>query len=82
MKNQIVELYAHGWDPYAELLLQEDLDVKNIGKLLLNIAGRRLNLFTKNDPKAVQLIAGAGPILFDYLDILVSVSKAYYTRKL
>ncbi|XP_063697435.1 rab3 GTPase-activating protein non-catalytic subunit isoform X2 [Culicoides brevitarsis] len=71
-KHQIVELYAYGWDSYAEILLQEDLDIQNIGTLLLNIAGRRLNLFTKNDPKAVQLIAGAGPLLFDYLEILSS----------
>uniref|UniRef100_A0A336MRX7 CSON006231 protein n=1 Tax=Culicoides sonorensis TaxID=179676 RepID=A0A336MRX7_CULSO len=74
-RHQIVELYAHGWDPYAELLLQEDLDIKDIGSLLLNIAGRRLNLFTQNDPKATQLIAGAGPILYDYLDILNSTES-------
>lgn len=73
LTKQIVELYYYGWDPYAETLLEQDLDIKNIGSLLLSIAGVRLNLFIKDDPKALQLIAGAGPLLFDYLDTLVSV---------
>lgn len=73
-QQQIVQLYAYGWDSYAEALLELEKQVKNIGPQLLAIAGQRLKLFTQNDPKAVAHIAGAGHMLFDYLEKLVSFS--------
>lgn len=51
--------------------MEQHLDLKNIGSQLLNIAAQRLSLFTKNNQKALQMIAGAGAILFDYIDDLV-----------
>lgn len=77
---QIVELYAYGWDDYAEEQLDTVLDTESLGGLLLRIAGRRLNIYTKNSPTAYAQVASIGPLIVDYLDTLVSVSQKFYTK--
>lgn len=78
--SQIVELYAYGWDSYAEEQLESVLDTESLGSLLLKIAGRRLNIFTKNSPNAYIQVAAVGPLVTDYLDTIVSVGKVFYTK--
>ncbi|XP_055540151.1 rab3 GTPase-activating protein non-catalytic subunit isoform X2 [Wyeomyia smithii] len=80
-KHQIVELYAHGWDVYAEELLENIVPDQALGKLLLAIAGRRLTVHTKANPRLWGQVAAVGPLLTDYLDTLVSVGKVYYVNK-
>ena len=77
--RQVVELYANGWDIYANDLLQMIADDERIGSLLLGIAGRRLNLYASNDSSTYLKIASIGPYLLNYLDNLVSVANVYYT---
>ncbi|XP_059616459.1 rab3 GTPase-activating protein non-catalytic subunit [Phlebotomus argentipes] len=67
-KHQIVELYAHGWDNYAEQLLEDVTDTQDLGILLLEIAGRRMILFPKVLPINKQ--GTYGTQLADYLDSL------------
>lgn len=76
---QVVELYANGWDGFANDLLQQIVDDEKIGGLLLEIAGRRMNLFASNSQSTYLKIASIGPNLLNYLDNLVSVATAYYT---
>ncbi|XP_058455184.1 rab3 GTPase-activating protein non-catalytic subunit isoform X2 [Malaya genurostris] len=80
-KHQIVELYAHGWDAYAEELLENIVPDQALGNLLLAIAGRRLTIYTKTNPRVWGQVAAVGPLLTDYLDTLVSVGKVYYVNK-
>lgn len=75
-----MELYAHGWDEYAEEQLESVLDTQPLGSLLLKIAGRRLNIFTKNTPNAYAQVASFGPLVTDYLDTIVSVGTVFYTK--
>ncbi|XP_055370994.1 rab3 GTPase-activating protein non-catalytic subunit isoform X2 [Condylostylus longicornis] len=77
-KHQVVEIYAHGWDVYAEELLQDIADKESIGPLLLEIAGRRLNLFASDSSSIFCQVASIGPQLLNYLDNLVSVGRVYY----
>lgn len=77
---QIVELYGHGWDEFAEDILESALDTQSLGVLLLKIAGRRLNIYTRNSPTAYAQVASIGPLVSDYLDTLVSVGKIFYTK--
>ncbi|GAB0089826.1 Rab3 GTPase-activating protein regulatory subunit [Sergentomyia squamirostris] len=67
-KHQIIELYASGWDSYAEELLGEVTDTQDLGVLLLEIAGRRLILFPKVIPINKQ--GTYGTQLAAYLDSL------------
>ncbi|XP_058058516.1 rab3 GTPase-activating protein non-catalytic subunit [Anopheles bellator] len=71
-KHQIIELYAHGWDSYAQELLSNVIPDQTFANLLLTIAGRRLALYTKANPTVWGQIAAVGPLLTDYLDTLVS----------
>lgn len=71
-KHQIVELYAHGWDTYAEELLENIVPDQALGNLLLAIAGRRLTMHTKANPRIWGQVAAVGPLLTDYLDTLIS----------
>uniref|UniRef100_A0A6B2EEC5 Putative rab3 gtpase-activating protein non-catalytic subunit n=1 Tax=Phlebotomus kandelakii TaxID=1109342 RepID=A0A6B2EEC5_9DIPT len=67
-KHQIVELYAHGWDSYAEELIEGVTETQDLGILLLEIAGRRMILFPKVSPINKQ--GAYGTQLADYLDSL------------
>ncbi|XP_053690684.1 rab3 GTPase-activating protein non-catalytic subunit isoform X2 [Sabethes cyaneus] len=80
-KHQIIELYSHGWDVYAEELLENIVPDQAFGTLLLAIAGRRLTIYTKANPRLWGQVAAVGPLLTDYLDTLVSVGKVYYVNK-
>ncbi|XP_058825550.1 rab3 GTPase-activating protein non-catalytic subunit [Topomyia yanbarensis] len=71
-KHQIVELYSHGWDTYAEELLENIVPDQALGNLLLAIAGRRLAIYTKANPRVWSQVAAVGPLLTDYLDTLIS----------
>lgn len=77
---QIVELYAHGWDSYAEELLENVACSYEMGPLLLEIAGRRLNLHIGNSGTRWSVIASAGGLVTEYLDTLVSVGRVYYKQ--
>lgn len=79
---QIIQAYAHGWDFYAEALLSQEPTIKDIGPQLMQIAGKRLNLLTKNDPRLISQIAGAGSLLFDYLESLVSEKEISFEPNL
>lgn len=46
--------------------------------MLLEIAGRRLNLYTENSPKGFLKVASVGQQLLGYLDNLVSLAEVYY----
>ncbi|XP_055641672.1 rab3 GTPase-activating protein non-catalytic subunit [Toxorhynchites rutilus septentrionalis] len=70
-KHQVVELYAHGWDTYAEELLENTIPDLAFGSLLLAIAGRRLNLHTKTSSRIWSQVATVGPLLTNYLDNLI-----------
>ncbi|KAJ6631749.1 Rab3 GTPase-activating protein regulatory subunit [Pseudolycoriella hygida] len=74
-KHQIVELYAHGWDEFAEDILESVLDTQSLGVLLLKIAGRRLNIYTRNTSTYAQ-VASVGPLISDYLDTLEESSSS------
>uniref|UniRef100_A0A1L8DVY2 Putative rab3 gtpase-activating protein non-catalytic subunit n=1 Tax=Nyssomyia neivai TaxID=330878 RepID=A0A1L8DVY2_9DIPT len=67
-KHQIVELYAHGWDTYAEDLIEDVTETQDLGILLLEIAGRRLILFPK--VSAINKQGAYGTQITDYLDSL------------
>lgn len=49
-----------------------------IGRMLLEIAGRRLNLYIENSQRAFLKVASVGHQLLRYLDNLVSVTEVYY----
>lgn len=70
-----MELYSHGWDSFAETVLEDIIDFQSIGVSLLHVAGRRLNLYAENKPKVLSEIATIGPQLTDFLYSLVSVIK-------
>lgn len=73
-------MYAHGWDRIASELLQSRIGEEEIGKLLLEIAGHRLNLFASGGQrKYFYDIASFGSLILHYLDDLVSVATVYYT---
>ncbi|XP_055855736.1 rab3 GTPase-activating protein non-catalytic subunit [Episyrphus balteatus] len=69
-RHQIVEMYAHGWDSYANDLLRDMVDDMEMGKLLVEIAGRRMNLFAKTSGERFSKIASVGQQLLNYLDNL------------
>lgn len=75
---QIVDLYAHGYDANAEDLLKNVTEDEFIGRMLLEIAGRRLNLYTENSQNSFLKVASIGQQLLSYLDNLVSVAEIYY----
>lgn len=69
---QVVELYAFGYDAEAQVLLQSISDDEELGHQLLEIAGRRLNLYAKGSRTDFLKIASVGHQLLAYLDSLVS----------
>lgn len=69
-RHQIVEMYAHGWDSYASDLLHHMRDDMEMGKLLVEIAGRRMNLYSKTSGERFSKIASVGQQLLNYLDNL------------
>ncbi|XP_037958048.1 rab3 GTPase-activating protein regulatory subunit [Teleopsis dalmanni] len=70
IKRQIVELYAHSYDAFAESLLSETCIDEKLGTLLLEIAGRRLNLYSNSSQQAYLKIASIGQQLLYFLDDL------------
>ncbi|XP_059221140.1 rab3 GTPase-activating protein non-catalytic subunit isoform X1 [Stomoxys calcitrans] len=69
-RRQIVDLYAHGFDANAEQLLTDIADDEFIGRMLLEIAGRRLNLYANTSQGTFLKIASVGQQLLCYLDNL------------
>ena len=66
----MVELYAFGYDAEAQVLLQDISDDEELGRLLLEIAGRRLNLYAQSSQSTFLKIASVGHQLLAYLDNL------------
>lgn len=55
-------------------------DDEFIGRMLIEIAGRRLNLYSKTSQQTFLSIASVGQQLLNYLDNLVSVAAVYYPQ--
>lgn len=72
----MVELYAFGYDAEAQVLLQDIGEDEELGRQLLEIAGRRLNLYAQGSRNAFLRIASVGHQLLSYLDNLVSDRQA------
>ncbi|XP_043658733.1 rab3 GTPase-activating protein regulatory subunit [Drosophila teissieri] len=70
LRRQVVELYAFGYDAEAQMLLQDISDDEELGRLLLEIAGRRLNLYAESSQSTFLKIASVGHQLLAYLDNL------------
>ncbi|XP_034098251.1 rab3 GTPase-activating protein regulatory subunit [Drosophila albomicans] len=70
LRKQVVELYAFGYDAEAQVLLHDISEDEELGRLLLEIAGRRLNLFADGSQTAFLKIASVGHQLLAYLDNL------------
>lgn len=68
----MVELYAFGYDAEAQVLLHDISDDEELGRMLLEIAGRRLNLYAESSQSTFLKIASVGHQLLAYLDNLVS----------
>lgn len=66
-------MYSHGYDGNAESLLKDIPKDEHMGRLLLEIAGRRLNLYTNFSQKRFLTVASVGQQLLQYLDNLVSL---------
>ncbi|XP_061394474.1 rab3 GTPase-activating protein non-catalytic subunit [Musca vetustissima] len=76
-RRQIVDLYAHGFDANAELLLNDIAEDEFIGRMLLEIAGRRLHLYSNKSQGTFLQIASVGQQLLSYLDNLNDTSGDY-----
>ncbi|XP_030383632.1 rab3 GTPase-activating protein regulatory subunit [Scaptodrosophila lebanonensis] len=70
LRRQVVELYAFGYDAEAQVLLQDISEDEELGRLLLEIAGRRLNLYAESSQTTFLKIASVGQHLLQYLDNL------------
>ncbi|KAL7741091.1 hypothetical protein ACLKA6_018126 [Drosophila palustris] len=70
LRRQVVELYAFGYDAEAQVLLHDISEDEELGRLLLEIAGRRLNLYAEGSQTAFLKIASVGHQLLAYLDNL------------
>ncbi|KAH8281881.1 hypothetical protein KR054_003758 [Drosophila jambulina] len=70
LRRQVVELYAFGYDAEAQMLLHDIADDEELGRLLLEIAGRRLNLYAESSQSTFLKIASVGHQLLAYLDNL------------
>ncbi|XP_020714261.1 rab3 GTPase-activating protein regulatory subunit [Ceratitis capitata] len=70
IRQQAVEMYAHGYDEHGEVLLKQLVDDEHVARLLLEIAGRRLNLIADSSRDAYMNIASVGQQLLHYLDRL------------
>ncbi|XP_002069254.2 rab3 GTPase-activating protein regulatory subunit [Drosophila willistoni] len=70
LRRQIVELYAFGYDAEAQALLHDICEDEELGRLLLEIAGRRLNLLSESSQSTFLKIASVGHQLLAYLDNL------------
>uniref|UniRef100_A0A1B0G281 Rab3 GTPase-activating protein regulatory subunit n=1 Tax=Glossina morsitans morsitans TaxID=37546 RepID=A0A1B0G281_GLOMM len=74
-RRQIADLYSHGYDGNAESLLKDIPKDEHMGRLLLEIAGRRLNLYTNFSQKRFLTVASVGQQLLQYLDNLETMSE-------
>ncbi|XP_053961505.1 rab3 GTPase-activating protein non-catalytic subunit [Anastrepha ludens] len=70
VRQQAVEMYAHGYDAHGEALLKELRDDEHIARLLLEVAGKRLNLIANRSGDAYMKIASVGQQLLHFLDRL------------
>ncbi|ALC39415.1 rab3-GAP [Drosophila busckii] len=70
LRRQVVELYAFGYDAEAQLLLADISEDEELGRQLLEVAGRRLNLYADGSKTAFLQIASVGQQLLAYLDNL------------
>lgn len=70
-------MYAHGYDEHGEVLLKQLVDDEHVARLLLEIAGRRLNLIADSSRDAYMNIASVGQQLLHYLDRLVNKILSY-----
>ncbi|XP_016977703.1 rab3 GTPase-activating protein regulatory subunit [Drosophila rhopaloa] len=70
LRKQVVELYAFGYDAEAQMLLHDISEDEELGRLLLEIAGRRLNLYAESSQSTFLKIASVGHQLLAYLDNL------------
>ncbi|XP_034471990.1 rab3 GTPase-activating protein regulatory subunit [Drosophila innubila] len=70
LRKQVVELYAFGYDAEAQVLLHDISEDEELGRLLLEIAGRRLNLYAEGSQTAFLKVASVGHQLLAYLDNL------------
>ncbi|XP_037710129.1 rab3 GTPase-activating protein regulatory subunit [Drosophila subpulchrella] len=70
LRRQVVELYAFGYDAEAQMLLHDISEDEELGRLLLEIAGRRLNLYAESSQSTFLKIASVGHQLLAYLDNL------------
>ncbi|EDW64165.1 rab3 GTPase-activating protein non-catalytic subunit [Drosophila virilis] len=77
LRKQVVELYAFGYDAEAQLLLKDISEDEELGPLLLEIAGRRLNLYAEGSQAAFLKIASVGHQLLAYLDNLKEASTEH-----
>ncbi|XP_017491878.1 PREDICTED: rab3 GTPase-activating protein regulatory subunit, partial [Rhagoletis zephyria] len=77
IRQQAVEMYAHGYDAHGEPLLKELRDDEHIARLLLEVAGRRLNLIAKASRDAYMKIASVGHVLLHFLDRLRDAPSGY-----
>lgn len=75
----MVELYAFGYDAEAQVLLHDISEDEELGRQLLEIAGRRLNLYAKGSRTDFLKIASVGHQLLAYLDNLVSYRQQLTT---
>uniref|UniRef100_A0A0A1WZV5 Rab3 GTPase-activating protein regulatory subunit n=1 Tax=Zeugodacus cucurbitae TaxID=28588 RepID=A0A0A1WZV5_ZEUCU len=70
IRQQAVEMYAHSYDAQGEELLKQLRDDEHVARLLLEVAGKRLNLIASRSRDAYLKIASVGQQLLHYLDRL------------
>uniref|UniRef100_A0A034VHQ1 Rab3 GTPase-activating protein regulatory subunit n=1 Tax=Bactrocera dorsalis TaxID=27457 RepID=A0A034VHQ1_BACDO len=70
IRQQAVEMYAHSYDAQGEVLLKQLRDDEHVPRLLLEVAGKRLNLVANRSRDAYLKIASVGQQLLHYLDRL------------
>jgi hypothetical protein len=68
-------LYVHGYDTFAEELLQNIQNKDRLSLILLEVAGQRLNLHLQENKGFWAQAAASGTLLTNYLDSLVSDAK-------
>ncbi|XP_067624272.1 rab3 GTPase-activating protein non-catalytic subunit isoform X2 [Eurosta solidaginis] len=70
IRQQAVEMYAHGYDAHGEALLKELRDDDHVARLLLEVAGKRMNLIANESRDSYMKIASVGQQLLHFLDRL------------
>lgn len=71
-------MYAHSYDAHGEVLLKQLRDDEHIARLLLEVAGKRLNLIANRSRDTYLKIASVGQQLLHFLDRLVGTIKVIY----